>query len=161
MNTFDDAFAKLIGHEGGYSDRDPNADPGGKTAWGVTEAVARAWGYRGDMRELPIDTAKQIARKNYWDKYQCDQLPPAIAFQVFDTAYNGGYAVKWLQEALGTTADGIIGAKTIAAARVANQARVVALMNGKRLLYLADLKNWPQNARGWAKRIARNIIEGV
>lgn len=157
MSTFDEAFTRLMGHEGQYWD-----DPvGGATCWGITEKVARRWGYKGAMKDLPQDTAKQIAKVNYWDVCQCDQLPPAIAYQVFDTTYHGGYAVKWLQECVGAEADGIIGAKTIAAVRAANVAKVVAAFNGKRLLYLTTLKNWAPNSRGWARRVAQNILEGV
>lgn len=157
MSTFDDAFTRLIGHEGGYWD-----DPvGGATNWGITERVARAWGYKGAMQELPSETAKQIAKAKYWDVYQCDQLPPAIAYQVFDTAYNGGYAAKWLQECVGVTADGVIGAHTIAAARASDPAKVVAAFNGKRLLYMTGLANWSPNSRGWARRVAQNLLEGV
>lgn len=157
MSTFDNAFERLIGHEGLYWD-----DPvGGPTKYGVTEKVARAWGYKGSMRDLPLSTAKQIAKAKYWDVNQCDQLPYPIAYQVFDTAYNGGYAIRWLQECIGTQVDGIIGAKTIAAARQADVAEVVAKFNGKRLLYLTTLKNWAPNSRGWARRVAENLIEGV
>ena len=56
--NFDTAFNKLLGIEGDYSDHP--SDPGGKTRWGVTEAVAREVGYRGDMRDLPVDLAKRI-----------------------------------------------------------------------------------------------------
>jgi lysozyme family protein len=123
--------------------------------------VARSWGYTGDMRDLPLETAKSIARTWYWDKYHCDQFDPLIAYQIFDTAYNGGYPVRWLQECVGTEADGIIGAKTIAAVRAANVWKVIAMFNAKRQVYLTDLQNWPQNARGWAKRIAFNLLIGA
>ncbi len=43
MNSFDDVFTELLTHEGGYSDRDATADPGGKTRFGITERVARVW----------------------------------------------------------------------------------------------------------------------
>ena len=56
--TFDEAFHKLLGHEGGFVDHP--SDPGGATRWGVTERVARQWGYAGSMRELPVETAKAI-----------------------------------------------------------------------------------------------------
>lgn len=161
MSYFDKACAELFQIEGDYSDRDAKADPGGKTRYGVTERVARAWGYKGDMRDLPRDTARQIAKSEYWDKYQCDQLPELIAYQVFDTAYNGGYPVKWLQECIGVKADGLIGAKTIAAARAADQWKVVALFNSKRIGYLTNLNNWPQNAKGWARRISSNLSYGA
>lgn len=161
MSNFEKAFTALLEHEGGFSDRDAAADPGGKTMYGVTERVARAWGYRGEMHQLPLAAAKAIAKKEYWDRYSCDQFPYPIAFQVFDTAYNGGHAVRWLQEAVNVAADGVIGAKTIAAVRAADPARVVALFNARRIMYLTGLSNWPQNSKGWARRIAANLTAGV
>ncbi len=113
------------------------------------------------MHDLPLLTAKTIAKSEYWDKYKCDQFPPAIAFQVFDTAYNGGYPIKWLQECVGVTADGVAGPKTIAAVRAADVGRVVARFNAKRLLYLTNLNNWPQNSKGWARRVAANLLTGA
>jgi lysozyme family protein len=155
---FDQAFATIASVEGGFADRDRQADPGGATKYGITERVARQWGFKGDMRELPLDMAKAIAKAWYWDKYQCDQYDPRIAYQVFDAAYNGGYPVRWLQECVGVTPDGSLGAKTIAAVRAADVWKTIALFNAKRQLYMTELQNWPQNARGWAKRIANNIL---
>ena len=43
--TIDTLIDGVIGREGGYSNHP--ADKGGPTRWGVTEAVARANGYRG------------------------------------------------------------------------------------------------------------------
>lgn len=54
--NFDQVFATIASIDGGYSDRDKQADPGGATRWGITEEVARAWGFKGDMRDLPFDT---------------------------------------------------------------------------------------------------------
>lgn len=155
ITDFNGAFDRLIENEGGYSDHP--SDTGGKTMYGVTETVARQWGYLGAMKDLPLDTAKQIAKAYYWTPNRCDQLPPAIAFHVFDTAYNGGPAVRWLQQAAGVTADGIIGAKTVAAVRDANPAALVMAFNALRLAYLANLKTWPEFSRGWARRIIRNM----
>lgn len=157
MQNFDDAFSRLMVSEGGYSNRDAAADPGGETNHGISLKVARAWGYLGPMKDLPLDTAKQIARVNYWNPYYCDQLPPTIAFHVFDTAYHGGSPIRWLQEVVGATPDGIAGSKTIAAIRGANPAAIVMGFNRKRLTYLMGLKNWPQNAKGWTARIVRNM----
>jgi lysozyme family protein len=159
--SFDMAFASIAKIEGGFSDREKAADPGGATKFGITERVARAWGYQGDMRDLPLDTAKAIAKAWYWTKYQCDQFDERIAYQVFDAAYNGGYPVRWLQECVGVEADGVLGAKTIAAVRTADVWKTIALFNAKRLAYLTELQNWPPNARGWAKRIAYNILVGA
>jgi lysozyme family protein len=155
MSSFDNAFSALIGNEGGYSFNP--ADPGGETMWGITAHVAHTAGYTGPMKDLPLDTAKQIAKKNYWDPYQCDQFDPRIAFQVFDTAYNGGRPAQWLQQAVGATADGVIGAQTIAAVRAADPMKVVILFNASRILYYTGLGAWESFGKGWSNRIANNL----
>ena len=99
--NFDTAFEKLVGFEGDYSnDKD---DPGGATRYGITEQVARENGYSGSMRELPLDFAKAVYKRKYWDAIQADSLPPAVRYAVFDSAVNSGVgqATRWLQRALG------------------------------------------------------------
>jgi lysozyme family protein len=117
---FDQAFETLLKHEGGFSDH--AADPGGKTRYGVTEAVAREVGYKGDMRELPLDLAKRIYRDKYWDSVKAEELPPAIRYAVFDGAVNSGpgQSIKWLQRAIGATDDGILGPQTLKFVNAAN-----------------------------------------
>ena len=125
--SFDEAFAATIRIEGEYSD-DPN-DSGGKTKFGITENVARAHGYTGDMKDLPLPLAKQIAKKAYWDVLRLDEiqeLSEPIARELFDTCYNMGTAVAgaFLQRALNSLnrggkdyedigIDGHVGTKTI------------------------------------------------
>lgn len=152
--NFDAAFDLLLGHEGGYSDH--AADPGGKTRFGVTEAVAREVGYKGDMRELPLDLAKRIYKDRYWDAIKAEQLPPALRYPLFDAAVNSGpgQAVKWLQRALGVKDDGVIGPQTIAAANAGNPDALRMRMLSQRLKFMAGLSNWPAFSRGWAIRIA-------
>lgn len=158
MEIFDDAFEALIGNEGGYSNNP--ADPGGETMWGITARVARAEGYTGSMRALPLATAKAIAKKRYWDAARCDDMDPRIAFQVFDAIYNGGPAIKWLQQAAGAHPDGIVGPATIAAVRMADPLKVLMRFLAFRLKYLGDLKTWPVFGHGWANRIADNLLKG-
>lgn len=152
--NFDVAFDTLLKHEGGYSDH--AADPGGKTRFGITEAVAREVGYRGDMRELPLDLAKRIYRERYWNPIKAEQLPAAVRYAVFDAAVNSGpgQSVKWLQRALGVKDDGVIGPQTLAAANAANLDALKMRLLGQRLRFMAGLSNWPAFSRGWAIRIA-------
>jgi lysozyme family protein len=158
MSAFDDAFTALIGNEGGYSNNP--ADPGGETMWGITARVARANGYSGAMRDLPLSTAKVIAKAEYWDKASCDKLDPRVAFQVFDSVYNGGPAIKWLQLAAGVTPDGALGPATLAAVRAVDPVKLVARFNAHRLKYLGNLSAWPAFGHGWANRIADNLLKG-
>lgn len=156
--NFDQAFAQLLGHEGAYSFHP--ADPGGETMWGITQRVAVAQGYTGPMKDLTTDQAKVIYRTMYWDKVQADKLPAAVRFDVFDAAVNSGVgqAAKWLQRAVDATADGVIGLATLKAANALPDYFIHARFNGLRLQFMTTLPTWPSFGRGWAKRIATNLI---
>ena len=152
--NFDTAFEKLLGHEGGFSDH--AADPGGKTRYGITEAVAREVGYRGDMRELSLDLAKRIYMERYWHPVRADELPAGVRYAVFDAAVNSGpgQAVKWLQRAAGVADDGVLGPKTLAAANALNADSLRSKILAQRLRFMSSLPNWPAFSRGWSRRIA-------
>lgn len=154
--SFDKAFALLLAHEGGYSDQ--KADPGGKTKFGITEAVARQYGYRGEMKDLPVETAKAIYKGQYWDDL-FDQLPFIVAFNVFDGCVNSGVSrsVKWLQAAVGVSQDGLFGPNTLAATLSQNPFDVIRKYNAERLMFLTGLSIWPDFGRGWARRVAHNL----
>jgi lysozyme family protein len=151
--NFDQAFKELLQHEGGYSDHAD--DPGGKTRYGVTEAVAREAGYRGDMRELPLDLAKQIYKDRYWNAVKAEELPAAVRYAVFDAAVNSGprQAAMWLQRAVGATADGAIGPMTLKAANDMDGNVLKSKMLAQRLRFMTDLGTWSSFGRGWARRI--------
>jgi lysozyme family protein len=127
----DNLIDEVIGREGGYSNHP--ADRGGATRWGVTEKVARAHGYAGDMRSFPRDEAVAIYRRIYWIRPGFDRVAEhalRIAAELFDTGVNmgPGTAAGFLQRALnalnrGATdypdivVDRKIGPRTLAALR--------------------------------------------
>ena len=152
--NFDKAFDILLKHEGGFSDH--AADPGGKTRYGITEAIAREVGYRGDMRELPLDLAKRIYKDRYWDAVRAEELPEAIRYAMFDAAVNSGprQAALWLQRAVGVRDDGVIGPITLSAVRATDPQALLRRMLSARLRFMTDLPTWPTFGRGWARRIA-------
>lgn len=177
--TIDQLIDDVIAREGGYSDHP--ADRGGPTRWGITERVARAHGYSGEMRVFPRAEAAAIYRRLYWLRPRFDQVArraPALAAELFDTGANMGPAVaaRFLQRALNglnrnardypdMTVDGAIGPVTLAALaafldlRGANGERVllkaVEALQGERYLALAESR--PANEAflyGWlANRI--------
>lgn len=128
MNV-DELIDTLIDREGGYSNHP--SDRGGATKYGITEAVARAHGYSGAMRNLPRDEAAAIYKRLYWLRPRFDQVAKRsrkIAAELFDTGVNMGPAVAatFLQRALSAlnrnrkdypdlVPDGRIGAATLAA----------------------------------------------
>lgn len=157
--NFDQAVTKVLAHEGGFVDHP--SDPGGATNYGITVAVARENGYKGDMRDLPLDTAKAIYKARYWDKVRADELPEGVRFAMMDYAVNSGpaAAVKALQRVLGVSDDGVIGPATIAAANAVDGYRLAARLNGHRLRFMTGLPTWPTFGKGWARRIAENLLE--
>ena len=90
----DELIDGIIEREGGYVNHP--ADKGGPTCFGITEAVARAHGYRGAMRQLPRDEAAAIYRRLYWLRPRLDAVAErsgAVAMELFDTGVNMGPAV--------------------------------------------------------------------
>lgn len=157
MTAFDQAFDRIMGHEGGYTNNPQ--DPGGETMWGVTKRVAVAHGYQGAMADLPRETAKQIAREAYWDRAQCSAYAPAISFQLMDAAYNHGIenAVRFLQRAVGVADDGDVGPHTLDAIGKRSVNDVLTLFNAERLDFYTKLPTWPDFGKGWARRIVGNL----
>ena len=124
---------ELIKREGGYVNI--AADRGGATNYGITEAVARANGYKGHMKDLPLALAKDIYRKQYWIQPRFDQINiinPAVAEELLDTGVNCGvgFTKPTLQRALNLlnnqgkggwpdlAVDGIYGPATINALKI-------------------------------------------
>jgi len=149
---FQACWKLLLANEGGFV-----VDNGGATRWGVTARVAYKWGYRGAMQELPEATAMAIAEQEYWVPFGCENYPTPIAFQILDTAYNGGHPIQWLQEIVGGKQLGQDLADVIG---FVNPWEVIARFNAKRLRYLASLKQ-PQYANGRMNRMATNLEQGA
>lgn len=97
------ALKRTTGYEGGYSNHPK--DLGGKTQFGITEDLARTYGYLGNMRDLPWEKAEEIYFLHFWQKIGGDTLAARsqhLANEVFDCAVNTGRAraVCFLQMAL-------------------------------------------------------------
>lgn len=152
--TFDEAFDLLIGHEGGYVSH-PN-DPGGETRFGISKRAYPAL----DIKSLTLDHAKALYRRDYWIPAGCDRAPEPLRFDLLDMAVNSGVkaAIMTLQGALGVTRDGLIGPATLSALARHDPAAVQARFNGARLQMMTELVTWPTFGKGWARRIAANLM---
>lgn len=84
-NNFEEAFQKTLLNEGTLSN-DVN-DSGGLTKYGISQQSYP----KLDIRNLTIDDAKKIYKRDYWDICLCDYIKDkTIAMQVFDIAVNMG-----------------------------------------------------------------------
>ena len=149
--TFDEAFDRLLGHEGGYVN-DPR-DPGGETNWGISK---RSYPQL-DIKALTRDDARAIYRRDFWAAV--GNAHPAISFQVFDFSVNSGIgtALRKLQQAVGVADDGHWGPVSQAALAGLEVNDVLLRFLGLRLKFMASLKAFDVFGRGWARRIADNL----
>ena len=154
MTAFDQAFGILIGHEGGYTNN-PD-DPGGETNWGISKRSYPDV----DIANLTEDGAKEIYKRDYWDKLYLDTAPPPLALIIFDAAVNNGVgaATKFLQAGLGVTVDGVFGSGSQAALAAVSSDKlstVIADAHGARIFDMAGLSTWSKFGKGWSRRLAQ------
>lgn len=164
-HRFDQMIERVLAHEGGFTDdrRDPGNWTGGQVGSGQLKGtnfgIAANTYPTLDIRNLTREAAKAIYRRDFWDAVKGDSLPPAFAFQALDAAVNHGpgRARKWIQLAVGVTADGVIGPVTLAAIANKGASDLVLLFNAVRLQFYSDLPTWTTFGRGWARRVAENL----
>lgn len=158
-------MAEVFAHEGGYVNH--SKDPGGATNMGITHGTLSSWlGRRAtldDVRNLSKEMATAIYKANYWDKVKGDELPAGLDYVAFDAAVNSGpvRGIRWLQEGLGVSPDGIIGPVTLEAAwgvsdEAINKALNARLAFMKRAVHpRTKARLWNTFGRGWQARVDR------
>lgn len=165
--NFDAAFAQVIDHEGGFQ-RDPR-DRGNWTSGKIGKGELKGTKYgisamaypNEDIKHLTIDRAKELYYRDYWLKLQLDALPDSIRFDMFDMAVNSGpkQAIRILQRAVSEVADGVVGARTIAACGLLDPQVLDKRLNAQRLLFLTEIETWPAFGAGWVRRVAHNLLK--
>jgi lysozyme family protein len=154
---FDEVFDRLIGHEGGYVNH--KDDPGGETNWGISKRSYPAI----DIAKLTRDEAKEIYRRDFWQRARMTEYDPAIAYQVFDIGVNSGIetAVRLLQRAVGVADDGHLGPVTLAKIAAMSRTDVISRLIAERLDFWTKLSTWPTFGKGWARRAANTLREAA
>lgn len=149
-DNFDAAFKYLMRVEGGLVN--DVRDKGGMTKYGISQKAFPNL----KIIDITPEQAKEIYKKHYWEPCHCDELPPSFDIAVFDSAVNQGVkrAVLTLQKALGVTADGIIGDKTIAACRAAGEPELRAFLLW-RLYEYSKLNDYHIFGNGWFNRLLK------
>jgi lysozyme family protein len=157
-HNWEEALAHVLKHEGGYVNHP--SDPGGMTNLGVTKRVWEEWvGHPVDekaMRALTPELVAPMYKKKYWDVVRGDDLPTGVDLCVFDAAVNAGpgRASKFLQQAVGVTADGQIGPKTISAVTAKPADEIIEAFCALRESHYKSLNTFDTFGRGWMRRLA-------
>ena len=153
MISFDEIIEHVLEKEGGYVN-DPT-DLGGETKYGITKRFYPDI----DIKNLTKEQAKEIYKRDYWDKNRVDEIPVQLRHIFFDMCVNQGRgtAVKVLQRAANAKGanlkvDGGLGPSTLKAIQNVELQRA----RSYRVLHYANLViNKPEQEKfwyGWFKR---------
>lgn len=172
-------LAAIIAVEGGYVNNP--LDPGGETNYGISEPVARQYGYKGPMSQLPLQTAKEIYLKKYIEEPKflgIVQASPALGHKIVDAGVNVGTkrASVWLQKALNAYSqggqlypylkeDGSVGKLTMAAYEALNKKRgtaqacklLIKAIDSYQGSYYLSLGRLNMFTAGWMNNRVQNI----
>ena len=162
---FNTAFDRVIGHEGGF--QNDKKDRGNWTTGEVGKGLCKgtkfgisAMSYPElDIQNLTVNQAKDIYKRDWWNKYKLDNFHPAIAYQLFDAGINHGMktAIKFLQRSVGVDDDGIVGPKTMEAVNKLDEVEIAIGFLAARLQYFTEVKTWNEYGKGWARRVVTNL----
>ncbi len=150
-------LASILKTEGGWSD-DPE-DPGGATMHGVTLATFRHYFgadmTKDDLRNITPDQESHIYQHGFWNPVLGDLLPSGVDLCVFDVSVNSGpgRAAKILQEAVGVTADGMIGPATLKAASAIPARTLIVSYSTIREAFYKSLSTFDHFGAGWLNRV--------
>jgi lysozyme family protein len=162
-NNFDEALRRVLVSEGGTSNN-PH-DRGGLTRNGITQKVYDAWRSQQGQPPNPVTMinpleVKTIYKEQYADAIRFDLLPSGLDYCVFDAAVNSGplQAIKWLQLALGVTADGHFGQVTLDALSPLTDHQdlidqAIDDVSDARKRFVRALNSYPTFGKGWDSRI--------
>ena len=172
-------LASIIFVEGDYTN-DPY-DSGGETKYGITERVAREYGYTGEMEDLTKEEANKIYSTLYVEEPHFNEfieISPAITHKLIDAGVNVGTVrvSLWLQHILNVFSrdgkdypiikeDGVIGPKTVAAYQALEKKRgkikactlVLKALDGYQSSYYISLENYSRYVVGWIDKRIENI----
>ncbi len=158
--SFERALPVILRSEGGYVD-DPD-DLGGATNKGITQKTYNAW--RSGKPERPVrditdDEVAAIYGKQYWHAGRSDALPWPVSLVHMDgmVQHRPKDAVRMLQSAVNhfdheLVVDGLIGAKTLAAANQCESGRLIEELLWQRIAYYRGLANHRDSDRRKANR---------
>ncbi|MBL0691900.1 MAG: hypothetical protein JJV97_06175 [SAR324 cluster bacterium] len=87
MANFETALTKLLVKEGGATISDHKHDRGGITKWGISKLAYQDL----DIASLTYEQAKEIYKRDYWDKFKLDtQDSQKVAEVLFEAGVHMG-----------------------------------------------------------------------
>lgn len=169
MSNFEKAFEELIGNEGGYKCQQHDRMDWTSGKVGVGELKGTKYGISAgsyphlDIKNLTLAQAREIYKRDFWDKFNGDDLDYEVAFQVFDADVNHGIGngSRFMQRALDVADDGVVGPVTLKALKEMEPKKFMFLFLAERLEFFTKCTTWATDGKGWARRVAGNMRKAV
>lgn len=177
MADFTRAIKETLKAEGGYVN-DPD-DPGGETYKGIARNRNSKWSgwvnidllknKGGFPSNLENDSALQskvlaLYESHYWDKVRGDDIVDQdMADSIFDFAVNAGprTSAKLAQLAVGATADGVIGPKTLEKLNADDKRAFLATFAIAKIGRYVSICEQRQDSRKYFFGWVRRTLEGM
>lgn len=104
----------------------------GASRYGILQSTARAFGYRGNIKNITMDQVEAIYRK-IWDRSGAGSLPYPLCIVHFDTYVNSPAAAQKILQRSGGDIDSYLDMR---------EKRYIRLATGKPQVYAKYLKGW-------------------
>jgi lysozyme family protein len=163
--TFDKCYEKLLIAEGELS-----LDPQDKGNWtlgeigkgelkGTKYGISAAMYPLENIRDMTLEKAKSITKRDYWDRNKCDEMPQSIVAGFFDMAFNSGErnTAKVLLQCVGMESVGVINKRVLDEVFKLDENILLLRFIKYRILFIAQIKTFRLYGRGWILRIAESI----
>lgn len=158
IDNFEQIITNVLKNEGSYVN-DPT-DMGGETNFGISKRSYPDV----DIKNLTLDQAKTIYKRDFWDKQQYNNIDNIIiAAKIFDLSVNMGASKAniLLQRALRSVGrkvneDGILGIATLTAINKASSTELLAALRSEAAGYYRSIvvskKEQSKFLQGWLNR---------
>lgn len=168
MANVDLLIPHILKWEGGSKFTNDPLDRGGATKYGITLNTLISNHYDinhdgkvnvDDVKALQLEDFKKILKKQYWDRWQADNINnQSIANLLVDWLWGSGkWGITIPQRLLGVPADGVVGEKTINALNASNEKNVYnKVWQARKEFYEKIVKNIPSQSKwlkGWMNRL--------
>ncbi len=166
MADFLPAFEAMIRNEGGYVLHNVEGDRGGMTYAGIARNMNPQWpGWALiDRKEpVPAQMVREFYKAGYWNPIKGDQITSQVIAQtIFDFHVNAGaVARKLAQLVVGSTPDGAIGDKTVAALNAYPEDKFVMAYALAKIARYRDIVNRDRTQAkfllGWLNRTLKDV----
>ena len=164
----DELITEVMKAEGWDTYTDHPADRGGPTKWGITLKAWQEWRAHDvsadDVKAITEPQARDFYEKLYVIGPSFHLLPDRIIPLAVDCGVNHGTgrASKWVQEAVGTKQDGVLGPISLKAAQDSNHIATYLQIVATRVKFYGRLvsKDHTQAvfASGWNNRAAKFLV---